>query len=485
MNYTMSNNTLDLSNEEFEQLLNKSSELVLDKFNGMETRKAYHAFTQNEVESWFDQELPESGMDHHDLLAEVKEKVLDTATDNMGHHMYGYVMAGGTQMSIIAEKLVATINQNTGKWHLGPAVAEIEKRVISWGAQMIGYDANAGGILTSGGSAANLVGLTVARNIFFEKMGVRQKGLFGLKPFTVYASKEIHGCVDKSLQLLGIGTDHLRKIETNADFTINLDALQSQINDDISSGFQPFCLIGSAGTVNTGAIDDLDALSEIANTHNMWFHIDGAYGGLAAALPSINEKYKGLEKADSVAIDFHKWLYQPFEVGCVFVKSWDTLRKAYFKKADYLDTELEGDMGRVDFNEHCFQLSRSTRALKVWMSLKAYGFSNFRKMIQKDIDLTHYLANQIEASDDFEMKSQSDLAVVCFRYTGNLGSEENISSLNEQLIPALEKDGRVFITGTKLNDEFVLRACVINHRKQKETMDYLLNVIRDVAKKIQ
>lgn len=476
----MSNKSLDLDQSAFADLLNKSSELVLDKFSNLEDQKAFHNYPQKEIESWFDESIPEAGMDDNELLNFVKEKVLDTATNNLGPYMYAYVMAGGSQMAIVADTLASTINQNVGKWHLAPAISEIEKRVIQWAGEMMGFASDAKGVLVSGGSAANLTGLTVARNIFFEKNDVRKKGLFGLKPFTAYASTEVHSCLDKSMDELGIGTEHLRKIAVNDDFTINLNELESAINEDIKNGFTPFCVIGSAGTVNTGAIDDLEGLSAIAKKYDLWFHIDGAYGGLASSLDSLKVEYKGIELADSLAIDFHKWLYQSFEAGCLLVKDWESLRRTYFKKASYLDTSLE-EAGRLDFNEHYFQLSRNAKSLKIWMSFKSYGLIRLKEMIQKDIDLTHYLADQIEASEDFELITKSHLAVTCFRYTKGLGSEEEIEAFNRKLIPALEDDGRVFITGTLINGKFVIRACLINHRMHKGTVDYLVEVIRDVA----
>ncbi len=476
----MTDNSLDLDSKAFARLLDRSSELVLNKFSNLESQKAFHDFPQKEIEHWFDEPLPKNGIDDFELLNFVKEKVLDTATNNLGPYMYAYVMAGGSQMSIIADKLASTINQNVGKWHLAPALSEIEKRVVQWAGQMMYYSSDAKGVLVSGGSAANLTGLTVARNVFFEKEEIRKKGLFGLKPFTAYASTEIHSCIDKSIDELGIGTDHLRKIQVNEDFTINLSALEETIKGDIDSGFTPFCIIGSAGTVNTGAIDDLEGLAAIAEKYQLWFHIDGAYGGLASTLDSVRDHYSGIEKADSLAVDFHKWLYQSFEAGCLLVKDWETLRRTYFKKASYLDTSLE-EIGRLDFNEHYFQLSRSGKALKIWMSIKSYGIERIKRMIQKDIDLTHYLADQIEASEDFQLMSKSELAVTCFRYVKDLDSELEIEHFNQQLIPALEKDGRVFITGTKLNGQFVIRACLINHRMHEGTVDYLIEVIRDVA----
>ncbi len=477
----MTKHTLDASPAAFKALLDKSRDMVLHQFQDLETQKAFHAYPQTEVASWFDEALPQVGMDNFELLEEVQQKVLNTATGNLGPHMYAYVMCGGNQVSIVAEQLAATINQNVGKWHLAPAISEIEKRVVQWGASMIGLDEFRSGVLVSGGSAANLAGLTVARNVFFEQKDIRKKGLFGQKPFVVYASKEVHGCVDKSLDTLGIGTDNLRRIATNSDFTINIVTLEAQIKADLAADLQPFCLVGNAGTVNTGAIDDFEAMAALAKKYNLWFHIDGAYGGLAAAAPSAKAKYKGMELADSVATDFHKWLYQPFEVGCLLVKDWKTLRRTYFKQADYLDTELEGEKGRLDFNEHYFQLSRNAKALKVWMSFKAYGAARITDMIQKDIDLARYLADEVEKAPDFELKARSDLAIACFRYTGDLATEKEIVAINAQLIPALEADGRVFITGTKLNEEFVLRACLINHRKTEATVDFLLDVIRDVA----
>ena len=356
---------------------------------------------------------------------------------------------------------------------------------MQWGAEMIGYNNQAAGILVGGGSAANLSGLTVARNLFMANEGVRERGLFNQAPLVVYASKEVHGCVDKSIEVLGIGTDHLRKVETNEDFTINVKALKSQIEEDKAAGLRPFCIVGNAGTVNTGAIDDLQALGELAAAEGLWFHVDGAYGALCASLDSLKHRYSGLDMADSVAIDFHKWLYQPFEAGCLMVKNWSILKRAYFKKADYLDTSFEKDSGRIEFNEHSFPLSRNGKALKIWVSIKTYGIKRIKEMIQKDIDLARYLADQVEASSDFELSARSDLAIACFRYVGDLKSEDEIISINEKLIPALEEDGRVFITGTRLNGQWVIRACLINHRKNKATTDYLLDVIRDVAKKLE
>lgn len=477
--------SLDLAKDDLAQLLNKTTELVLKQYEQVDIQRGYHDIPQEDVASWFDESIPLNGMSCEELLSFVEQKILNTATGNLGPHMYGYVMSGGNQISNIAETLANTIDQNPTKWHLSPAMSEIEKRLIHWATQMIDYSPAAGGVMVSGGSAANLTGLTVARNIFFKRENIKEEGLFGKKTFTVYASEQVHSCIDKSIQILGIGTNQLRKIPTDASYRINIEVLKLQIEKDIAQGFLPFCLVGTSGTVNTGAIDDLNELANVAERYQMWFHIDGAYGGLASSLSNLKPYYNGIERADSIALDFHKWLYQPFEAGCAIIRDWSSLRQTYYKKAEYLDTELETGNNRLEFNEHYFQVSRNAKAFKVWMSLKFYGFNMFKTMIQKDIDLTHYLADEIEKSDDFELVTRSHLAVVCFRYVGNLTLKDSIRAINKNLISELEKDGRVFITGTKLGGEFVLRACLINHRKSKNSTDFLLNVIREIGKKLE
>ncbi len=477
-------NSLDYSPQELQGILQKTTDLVMQQYANIDRQDGFHDYPQAEVASWFDEPLPTEGCDAIALLDYVKQRVLDTATGNLGPNMYAYVMAGGNQISSIADFLTSTINQNATKWHLGPAMTEIEKRVIKWTADMINYTPEAGGVMVSGGSTATLTGLTVARNVFCRKFNVNQQGLFGMKPLTVYCSSETHSSTDKSISLLGIGTKQLRRIATDEQFKIDLQQLREQIEADLAAGFMPFCIVGNAGTVNTGAIDDLAALADIAKQFDMWFHVDGAYGGLVSSLPELKAKYAGMELADSIALDFHKWLYQPFEIGCTLVRNWDVLRESYFKQADYLDTALESKTDRLEFNEHYFQLSRSAKAFKVWMSLKAYGFKQIQAMMKKDLELTRYLEKKIASAPDFELMSQSDLAIACFRYTGELLSAEQVVNINQALIPALEKDGRVFITGTRLRGEFVLRACIINHRKTTDSIDYLLDVIRDVAQKI-
>ncbi len=479
---------LDSSLSEFSQQLSKACEVVLDRFKNLDDAKAYSGFSPDTVEAWFDESLPHTGMDFDELLTFIKEKVVDTATLNIGPYMYAYVMTGGNQISIIAELLATTINQNVGKWHLAPSISELEKRVVNWGAEFVGYPSTAGGVLVSGGSAANLTSLTVARNLFLEQADVRRKGLFDLPSLRVYASTEVHGCVDKSVEFLGIGSDNLQKISTNDDFAINLTELVERIEADLSAGHCPFCIVGNAGTVNTGAIDDLEKLAEIAQKYKMWFHVDGAYGGLAAAVEDRKPFFKGMEKADSLALDFHKWLYQPFEGGCALIKDWNTLHKSFYTEASYLSSDKQND-GRLDFNEYGFQLSRNAKSLKIYMTFKAFGADRLRNTIAEDIENTRYLANLVEEASDFRLSSKVILGIVCFQFLGTGdGSEADadyINQLNRKIIPALERDGRMFIAGTTLKGQSVIRACLINHRQQPKHLKRLLEVIREVGDELK
>ncbi|MEM7036978.1 MAG: pyridoxal-dependent decarboxylase [Bacteroidota bacterium] len=471
---------LDFSRSEFEARLNQVSQMILRRFDRLDG-PAFCGNSPSEVASWFD-ELPPEDMGNLDALLErVEKQVMDTATLNIGPNMYAYVMAGGTQLSILAEMIVATLNQNVGKWHLAPVMTELERRVIIWAADTIGFAKEAAGTLVSGGSAANLQGLTVARNLFLQAKGLAGKGLSGQPPLVIYASEEVHSCVDKSAEMLGIGTDYLRKIPVDADYRILVDVLRARIEADKAAGLQPFCLIGNAGTVNTGAIDPLDELADIAEAHDLWFHVDGAYGGFPAMLPSMQAAYKGLDRADSVAIDFHKWLYQPFEAGCIIVREWSSLRKAWYKRATYLASDPSDD-GRIDFNEHSFQLSRNAKALKIWMTYQYFGLEKLRAAIQNDIDNAAYLAELSESAPAFRCIHHGPLGITCFQYVpAGEYSEDQLNALNRALIPALEKDGRVFITGTHLKGQDVIRACCINHRQTRADMEHLLHVIRDVG----
>ena len=475
---------LDFTLSEFKDYLLKTTDLVISHYE-KKNKLTVSPLTQGDsIKLSFREELPENGMPVESLLREVENKVVTCSLRNIDPTVFAYVMSGGNHISIGADLIASALNQNVAKWHLAPSITEIEQTIIRWTSNFIGYSQEPSGAIVGGGSAANLTALTVARNIFFESEDIRKKGLAGRAPPTIYASEETHNCIVKSIELLGIGSDYLRKIPTDSDFRMNIDALEEKISEDKSLGFRPFCIVGNAGTVNTGAIDPLNEIATVADSFGLWFHIDGCYGGLAAGLKEKAGLYEGLRRANSIALDFHKWLYQPFEIGCTLIKDASALKKAYRAPAVYLNTDKH-DSARFDAADHHFDLSRSAKALKVWMSFKAYGANRFRSMIRKDIDMTKYLNRLLQTNDNFEVVATGPLAIICFRFLGpGKQSKQVIDQQNTSLVSALEEDGRIFITGSQLHKRPILRACVINHRVQKNDINHLVKVIEEIGSQI-
>jgi aromatic-L-amino-acid/L-tryptophan decarboxylase len=287
--------------------------------------------------------------------------------------------------------------------------------------------------------------------------------------------------------LLGMGRNQLRKIPVVDDFTIDLEALEKQVIEDRRNGYHPICVVGNAGTTNTGTVDPLDALAKFCRKQELWFHVDAAYGGPAAGTEAAGELFRGLDRADSVVVNPHKWLYVPAEAACILVREPGALRDTFQIAADYLREESEaiGD-GPFDFKDYGPQLSRNFRALKVWMMFKAYGAKKLRAAIESNIEIMRYLADRIDQSQDFVRLAPVPLSVVCFQYrTPDIsvhGDQQYLDALNSRLLEALEKDGRVFLSGTKIHGKRVLRACSVNHRLRREDVDFLLDVIREVGR---
>jgi glutamate/tyrosine decarboxylase-like PLP-dependent enzyme len=311
--------------------------------------------------------------------------------------------------------LAATMNPNMGG---GDHIAnEVEAQVIEWMKTLMGFPAGASGLLVSGGSMANLTGLVVARN---TKAGfdIRKEGLQSDHAHLVlYGSTEMHSSIDKAVEVMGLGSNSLRQIPVNAEFQIDIPALEEAIRSDRQAGFQPFCIVGNAGTVNTGAIDDLEKLAEICQRENLWFHVDGAFGALARLVPGARELVTGIEKADSVAFDLHKWMYMPFEVGCILVRREEDHRRAFSLTPEYLMHAQRGLAGGTHwFSDYGVQLTRGFRALKVWMSIKEHGIDKYGRVIQQNIKQAQYLAELVEAAPELELVAPVPLNIVCFRY---------------------------------------------------------------------
>ena len=480
--------SLDGDLETFRNDLTQASEVAVRLYERLDQTRITPAKTRAQIASLFDEPLPEEPQPMESILNEVESKIFANSTLYLSPRFFGYINSGGNQASILAELLASAVNQILALWHFSPAASEVERRVIRWIAEFIGYPSQAGGCLLSGGSAGNLVGLAVARKqkapFDADSLGMRGGALL-----TVYASQEVHASVDKAMVILGMGRDQLRKIAVRDDFSIDLDLLEKQVSEDRNSGYRPICVVGVAGTTTTGAVDPFDRLAEFCRAQGLWFHVDAAYGGPAASTKVAGELFRGLEQADSIVVNPHKWLYVPAEAACVLVREAVALRHAFQVAADYLKEGNDaGTDAPVDFKDYGPQLHRNFRALKVWMTFKAYGAEKLRAAIESNIQIMRYLANRIDESQDFVRLAPVPLSVVCFQYRPmddfRHTDQRYLSALNNRILDALEKDGRVFLSGTTIHGQRALRACSVNHRLRRDDVDFLLDVTRQVGRSL-
>lgn len=419
-----------------------------------------------EVREHYNQAYPKAGQGATATYEEFKKWVLPYTMGNAHPKFWPWYMGNGSMMGAMAEYLTAIINSNAGAGdHVGQ---RLEDQVIQWMISIIGYPKTASGILTSGGSMANFVGLAVARN---AKAGydIRNEGMrTGTKQMVIYASTEVHNCNQKAAQLLGIGDRYLKRLPVKSDYTMDLDLLRSTIQADKKAGLQPICVIGSAGTVNTGSIDDLNAIADICDEENLWFHIDGAIGAIANLSEKIKPLLSGIERSDSVVLDLHKWMHIPFEAGCVLVRERRDHRDTFAVSAEYLKVNHGGlASGRDWYSEYGLQLSRRLNALKVWMSIKEQGLDKYGRLITQNVEQAHYLGQLINSHDCLELMAPIVLDIVCYRYNPpqQLTLDE-LNQLNENILVQLHERGLAIPSYTTLNGAYCIRVAITNHRSK-------------------
>ena len=448
---------------------------MLDYLQTVRERPVWHPIAE-ETRAKFKEPLPREPQAPEAVYQAFKQDILPNPMGNIHPRFWGWVMGNGTPLGMLAEMLAAGMNPNLGG---GDHIAnEVESEVIDWCKEMMGFPPGASGLLVSGGSMANLVGLTVARNRL-AGFDLRKEGMQGNHArLVLYGSSEMHSSLEKAVELLGLGSQALRKIVVNAQYQIDLAALQEAIVQDRSAGFQPFCIVGNAGTVNTGALDDLEALSEICRREGLWFHVDGAFGALVRLSPKLSGLVAGIEKADSVAFDLHKWMYMPFEAGCILVRREEDQRRAFSLTPDYLAHTERGLAGGTHwFSEYGVQLSRGFRALKVWMSLKEHGSEKYGRMILQNVNQARYLESLVNESLELELLAPVPLNIVCFRYRAAGYTEAALNRLNQELLIRLHESGMAAPSYTTLEGKYALRAAITNHRSRREDFAILVREV--------
>ena len=465
-------NPLVLPQAKYEKIFERITQLSLEYLASVPERPTFPAVTGTEVQSWFARELPEQG--DGDAILEQLAKVAAGCRPN-SPRFFGYVFGSGEPVAAAADLFASVLNQNTTAWRSAPTAITLERLVIDWLATAIGCKGFSGS-LTGGGSSANVMALTMARE---AKLPANESGA---RAGTVYASAEVHMSIPKAVALLGIGYENLRLIKCDSDFRIRVDALRSAIATDIAAGMTPIAIVGSAGSVSTGSIDPLADLAQIAREYQAWFHIDGAYGALAAIAQP--EKFTGMNAADSISLDPHKWLYQPVDCGCLLYRDPEAARCAFAHTGDYAKSLLEDPVESFAFFEESLELSRRFRALKLWLSLRYHGLANFREAIRNDLENAQYLAGLIGKQPELEVLAPVPLSAVCFRFNGN-GKLKDVDTLNQKILQRTVRRGKVFLSNASIDGRFALRACFVNHRTTqqdvKQIVDEVLAVGRELA----
>lgn len=430
---------------------------------------------------------PMQGEGAERAYADFRELVLPYRVGNVHPRFWGRVQGTGTVMGALAELLGGALNNNSSG--LASVASDVEEQVLGWCKTLLGYPAWASGILVSGGSMANLVGLNVARHAAAERAGVDVKrdgvGAFPRRPI-VYGSTEVHNSIDRALMLLGLGSGALHRIPVDADFRIIPARLEEAIIADRAAGHLPMAIVANAGTVNTGATDDLEALSDIAARHGVWLHVDGAFGAWAALSPSLAPPLRGLAGANSVAFDLHKWMYVPYDVGAVLVRDPSAHRAAFtVGSAGYIGAAERGvEADAYRFNELGPQLSRAFRALKVWLTFKTYGIDELRAQVERNVAQAGYLAQRVEAHPLLELLAPVPLNVVCFRFAPTTRRGVDLDALNREILMRLHERGIAVPTSTRVRGVFGLRCAMVNHRSMREDFDVLVESVVSMGREI-
>ena len=475
---------LNMSAAEFREVGYDLIDRIAEFLDELPERKVTSALRPDEVRGLLmDSDLPEDGAEAGTILSESAQLLFAHSLFNGHPRFWGYITSSATPVGALADLLASSVNPNVGAYVLSPVATEIERQTVRWLAQFIGYDHDCGGLFVSGGNMANLVGFLAARKNII-KQDIRKEGLSqaltGKKGLTVYCAKGTHTWISKAADLFGHGTDAIRWIDLTDSEQIDVFLLEKSIQADLDAGYLPFMVVGNAGSVGTGVIDPLAAIASICKKYDLWFHVDGAYGAPAAALPELANAFNGLSLADSIALDPHKWLYAPLEAGCILVKDGRHLHETFAFNPDYYNFDGDQTDKPVNFHEYGMQNSRGFRALKVWAALKQAGRNGYMSMIRKDIDLVNKLASLITTTPQLECVTVN-LSIVTFRYVpenlppGN--PEKYLNTLNEKLVNRLQAGGEVFLSNAVVKGQYCLRMCIVNFRTRREDMDYLVDIV--------
>ncbi|MFF3501528.1 pyridoxal phosphate-dependent decarboxylase family protein [Streptomyces sp. NPDC003247] len=474
-----------LTEDEFRRLAHETADLVVDHLTNIRNGPVFRVMPEAVRTRLRTQELSDAPAPAAELLKDIDELVLPYPMGNGHPRFFGWVNSAPAPIGVLADMLAAAQNPSADVGDI--AALHVETAVLGWFKDLMGFPSEAAGILVSGGTTATMTGLAAARQWVAETDGwdVRRDGVDPPdgRRLVLYTSEEAHSSVRKSVELLGLGSSALRTVAVDDGYRMCPEDLVRRIEHDIEAGERPFCVVATAGTVNTGAVDPLDAIADICRRHRLWLHVDGAYGAIAKATPRTAPKFDGLERADSLSMDPHKWMSVPIECGCAMVRDGELLRRTFAYVPPYLQTEEGVGIGGPDFAEFGFQQTRSFRALKLWAVMRQMGRSGLRALIENHLTLARELASLIAHDPLLHLAAPVGLSIVAFRYvpSGTAPEAGWLDDLNRAIEAAVQTDGRVFLTSTRLQGRVVLRACVLHYGTRSEDIAELVSVVRDIG----
>ena len=485
---------MDLPEHVLREFAAQAQDFVADYLSNVSELPIFPPTAANVFAELFTKTLPPEGASIEQVFEECR--AIRDACRHSGHpRFFGYVASSASPVGVIGDFIASALNQNLTAWRSAPSATDVERLVVGWLGNLIGYGEDAGGLLTSGGSMANLNALYIAHRAKSPEQA-SQQGLWATRPMTIYASDQVHLSIEKAADVLGLGREQVRTIKTDDSFRLDIRDLRERLTSDAQKNLQPFCVVASAGTVNTGAIDPLAEIAGLAREHHLWFHIDGAYGAVGAVDQDLRARFAGLELADSVSLDPHKWLYAPIDCGCLLLRDPSRARAAFAQgEADYIKVYEEAEREAFAFWDYGVELTRRFRALKVWMMLRYYGARLISAAISEDIALAKYLAERIEAAADFQLLAPVELSICCFRYVpqdwqerlerANEAERAELNSAldawNERVMARVQRGGRAYLSNATLKGRFALRACLVNFRTTRADLDLTLDIVREAA----
>lgn len=470
------NAKLELNKDEMKAYGYEVVDAIIDHFDTQKEKNPVALASREEMDTMFLEKAPENPEDAHKVLNFVLENVM-TKSNIVSHpKSFSFVPGPSNYISAMADTLATGFNIFSGGWAASPAAAELEIVTLNWLLKIFGFpEKKGGGIFTSGGSMANLTAIVTARRI---KCGD------DFSKAVIYLSDQAHSSNIKAIRILGFKKEQIRIIPTDIEFKLSMNKLRNAIAKDRLEGLQPFCMVATAGTTNTGTVDPLSELSKICKKEKIWFHIDGAYGGAAILSKDGKKLLKGIEKADSLTVDPHKWFFQPYEMGCLLVRNSKWLKNTFTETPEYL-RDVEGNESEINFYDHGVQLTRRFRALKFYMSIKTFGLKAFRDAITYNIQLAEKVEDLLRKSSNWEIISPATLAVINFRYNpiGNKLSEKELDELNQYISEKVVGSREALLVTTVLNGQTVLRMCLINPRTTIDDVKETILLCNEFAKK--